>query len=54
MNPYFVPLLLLVGMGILVEALFKPRLDFTHNHDVILWYYNKKRERVFVLLFHFH
>ena len=55
MNPFVVLSLLLVfGLAVLLESLFKPRLDWTHNNDVILWYYNNEKERVFVLLFHFH
>jgi hypothetical protein len=43
-----------IAVMCMIEGYFKPRIDFTSNNDVVLWYYNRKRERLFILLFHIH
>ena len=43
-----------IALMMILETYFKPRLDITVNHDVLLWYYNRKRERVYVLLFNLY
>jgi hypothetical protein len=55
MNPTTLVLsLAFIALTLIVEINFKPRLDFTHNNDVLLWFYNRKKERVFIILFHIH
>lgn len=44
----------LIAVMMIVEVYFQPRLDVTVNRDVLLWYYNRDRERVFIFLYHIH
>lgn len=44
----------LIAIMMIAEAYFQPRVDVTENRDVLLWYYNRHRERVFILLYHLH
>ena len=43
-----------IALMMILEGYFKPRFDVTTNRDVLLWYYNRERERTFILLFHLH
>lgn len=39
---------------ITIELLYKPRFDITSNGDLLLWYYNTKRERVYKFICHIY
>jgi len=43
----------LIALMMVIESSFKPRLDRTVNNDLLLWYYNRDGERVFIILHHF-
>lgn len=46
-------LFLLIGLGFVALKLYlryRPKLDITPNHDLILWYTNELGERVFKFL----
>lgn len=55
MNPdVLIPCIGVVAIALIVENTFKPRLDITENNDLIMWYFNRKGERVFIILWHLH
>lgn len=42
----------IIGLLIVIEHSFKPRLDHTSNGDTILWYTSVAGERKYVFLHH--
>ena len=35
---------------IVVEGFYKPRLDYTRNNQLLLWYGNRRLKRKFIIL----
>jgi len=53
MNPNTViTLIALFALGVVVETYFSPRLDFTENRDLLLFYYNIHGKRTCFILWH--
>ena len=43
-------LLVLTTFSLYFIVMHKPRLDKTANRDLLLWFYNRNYERVFIVL----
>lgn len=37
-------MILILIIALIIEAVYSPRLDYTHNDQLLLWYGKKKRE----------
>ncbi len=44
-------LLILLALGLVIEGIWSPRLDYLSKEDMLLLYYNKKYTRSYVIIF---